>query len=289
MQTILGYGGAIGKPLATALADHTDHVRCVARTQRPLPRQVGTHYEFHAADLLDPTAARRAIAGSEIVYLIVGLPYRTAVWQRDWPQLMENVITGCTAANARLVFLDNVYALDPEYYDGMAEDAPLAPTSEKGKVRKKVLEQLTAADLPTLITRAADFRGDDIENSLYEELIVKRLADGKAAQWLGDPDLVHSFTHTPTAARALATLGNDPPAYGQTWNLPTDPERLTIRQHVARVAERLGVPPKIQVLPRPLWWLLSRFNADLRELYDVRAQVDRDYWMDAGKYFTHYG
>lgn len=289
MQTILGYGGAIGQPLATALANHTTHVRCVARSPKTLPAGEGTHYEMVTADLLDLASAVRAVAGSRVVYMLVGLPYKTAVWRRDWPVLIANVIEACAAAGASLVFLDNVYAVDPAAYDGFSETAALRPPSSKGEVRRAVLEQLTNASVPVLIARAADFYGPGIENSLFRELIVKKLAAGSAAQWLGNADLPHSFTYTPDAGAALATLGNDPTAYGQTWNLPTSGEARTVREWTAAVARELDVAPKLQVVPRWLWRLLAYVSGDLRELYDVREQVLRPYVFSSAKFTRRYG
>ena len=289
MQTILGYGGAVGRPLATALAEFTDRVRCVARTPKALPEAPGVRYEMHPADLLDAGAATAAVAGSDVVYLLVGLPYRTAVWRRDWPRLIDNVLAACAAADAKLVFLDNVYAIGTADYDGFPETAPLNPPSEKGKVRGDVLDRILAAPVPTLIARAADFYGPGIENSLLLEVVTKKLQAGRSAQWLGNPDLPHSFTYTPDAGRALARLGNDPDAYGQTWNLPTDPERRTVREWVEATAELLGVEPKLQTVPGVAWWALSLFSTDLRELRDVRAQVEGAYWLDSGKYMGRYG
>lgn len=289
MQTILGYGGAIGAPLATALADFTDHVRYVSRTPTALPRAAGVTYEYFPADLLNSAAAGAAVAGSEVVYLIVGLPYRTAVWRRDWPRLMDNVVRACEAAGTRLVFLDNIYALDPAGYDGLRETTPLSPPSEKGRLRRDVLTRLREARVPWLIARAADFYGPGIDNSLLLELVVKRLAAGQAAQWLGNRDRVHTFTYTPDAGRALAQLGNAADAFGQTWNLPADPERVTVRELTERAANLLEVNNRLRVIPRPLYWLLARFSTDLRELYDVRHQLDGDYWMDSRKFTSRFG
>lgn len=288
-QVILGSGGAIGRSLAPALADYATELRCVSRTPHVLPQGDDyTSYTHHTADLLEADAVVAAVRGASVAYVTAGLPYSTDVWRRDWPRLIDNVIAACAKAGTRLVFFDNVYAYAASSTPAMREDAPLDPPSAKGAVRAGVLRRLWAAheagEVEVAVARAADFYGPGIEKSVLQEIVVKRLAAGNAAQWLGDPDVPHSYTYTPDAGRHLALLGNDERAYGESWHLPTAPAPWTPREWVERTAELLGVKVKLQVLPRWLWRGLALFNRDLRELYDVRHQVARPYVFDSGKF-----
>ena len=281
MQIILGSGGAIGRPLARALADYTDHVICASRTPHALPTAGGTTFEHRTVDLLDADAVRRAVAGCEVAYLTAGLRYRTAVWRAEWPRLIRNVIAAVRAANAKLVFFDNVYALGAAGYANMTAASPLRPTSAKGEVRRRVLDDLAAAraehGLRIAVARAADFYGPGIGSSLLQEMVVKRHLAGSSGLWPGPTDQPHSFTYTPDAARALARLGNDARAWGRTWHLPTDPRPWTLTDFATALGERTGCPARVSTLPKLVFWLLARFSADLRELYDVRRQYDRPY------------
>ena len=302
-QVILGSGGAIARPLAEALADYAAEVRCASRTPHAPPAgRAGVAYAHHPADLLDPAAAAAAVAGARVAYLTAGLAYDTAVWRRDWPRLVDNALAACAEAGARLVFFDNVYAYAASSYPAMREDAPIDPPSDKGAIRAEVLRRLwrahEAGEVEVAVARAGDFYGPGIGNSLLIELIIKRLAAGKAAQWLRgngagaplpSPDAVHSFTYTPDAGRHLALLGNDDRAYGESWHLPTAPDPWTPREWVERAAALLGVAPKLQVLPRWLWRGLAVFNRDLRELYDVRQQLAGPYVFDSGKFERAFG
>jgi putative NADH-flavin reductase len=80
MQTILAAGGAIGLDLAVELTKYTDKVRLVGRN----PKYVVGDEELFKADLIDKQQVREALEGSEIAYLVAGLPYKTIVWQQDW-------------------------------------------------------------------------------------------------------------------------------------------------------------------------------------------------------------
>ena len=73
MQTLLGSGGAIGIELAKALKEYTNRIRLVSRN----PKAVNPSDQLLSADLTKQEDVLRAIKGSEIVYLTVGLPYNT--------------------------------------------------------------------------------------------------------------------------------------------------------------------------------------------------------------------
>ena len=88
MQTILGSSGIIGKELAKALPQYTNKIRLVSRN----PKKINESDEFFKANLLNAEETTKAVEGSEVVYLTVGLQYDINVWRTQWPPLMKNVI-----------------------------------------------------------------------------------------------------------------------------------------------------------------------------------------------------
>ena len=68
MQTILGSGGAIGIPLAKELKNYTNQIRLVSRN----PKKVNDTDELFPADVNDLSQIDKAIAGSEVVYVVIG-------------------------------------------------------------------------------------------------------------------------------------------------------------------------------------------------------------------------
>ena len=302
MQVLLGSGGAIGRPLATSLAKYTDHVRLCSRSPHALPDAPGTRYEHHVLDVLDRDALVLACRGAEVVYCCVGLKYDTAVWRRDWPTLVDNLVAACAKTGARLAFFDNVYAYAKTSYGHMTEDAPIDPPSEKGKVRADVLERRWAAhhagEIELTVARAADFYGPGEVNGLLNALVFDRLAAGATPQWirasgaggpLGSADLPHAFTYTPDAGAHFALLANDDRAYGHAWHLPTARPAETPRQLAAYASGLYGRAPKLQVMPHWLFWALSKVNGQLRELYDVRDQHTGPYVFDSTKFEEAFG
>jgi nucleoside-diphosphate-sugar epimerase len=289
LQTILGANGTIGAPLAEELAAYTDRIRLVSRN----PKKVNATDEIFPADLSDPVQVEKAIAGSSIVYLVVGFDYNLKVWQDRWPKLMRSAIDACAKHKAKLVFFDNVYMYDKESLSHMTETTAINPPSKKGAVRKEIAEMLMHAartgKLPALIARSADFYGPGNEKSFLLEVVYKNLKKGKKANWFMDADKKHSFTYTPDAAKATALLGNTGDAYGQVWHLPTDPGTLTARQMVDLFLREMGGPAGISILPMWLLKLLGLFMPIMREMPEMMYQYDRDYVFDSGKFTARFG
>jgi nucleoside-diphosphate-sugar epimerase len=282
MQTILGAKGAIGTGLAKELTSYANKIRLVSRK----PKKVDDHDFLFAADLAKPDQADEAVAGSEIVYLTVGIDYNTKVWQQVWPAIMRNVIDACKKHNSKLVFFDNVYMYDPNYLNNMTEDTPIRPVSKKGAVRAEIaqmlLNEVKAGNLTAMIVRSADFIG--VQNSALAETVVKNLLKRKKANWFANVNKLHSFTFIPDAARGTAILGNTPDAYNQVWHLPTIKEPLSGQQWIELIAKEVGVKPKYQILSKNMMGILGLFVPILKELKEMVYQYEQDYVFNSSKF-----
>ena len=285
MQTILGAGGAIGIPLAKALREYTRAIRLVSRQ----PEKVNPDDELVFADLTRADEVDRAVAGSEVAYVVVGFPYTLKVWQETWPPFMRNVIQACKTYGTKLVFFDNIYMYDKDHLNGMTEDTPINPPSKKGKVRaaiaKMLMNEVKAGTLNALIARCADYYGPGISrNGMLRETVIKKLANGKKADWIGKDNCKHSFTYTPDAGKATALLGNTADAYNQVWHLPTAANPYTGKQWVDQIANELGVAPKHRVAPKFMVRILGLFIPIMKEMVEMVYQYDRDYVFDSSKF-----
>ncbi|GAB1449151.1 MAG: NAD(P)H-binding protein [Bacteroidia bacterium] len=284
MITILGANGAIANQLAFELLTQKKPVRLVSRNPKPLNRGE----VLVKANLLDATQVNAAVAGSNLVYLTAGLTYSSKVWQKEWPLLMENVIRACQLHQARLVFFDNVYAYG-KVNGPMTESTPYNPCSKKGEVRAQIANFLQQEmGNQQLIARAADFIGQS-PMSFLSIMVFERLAQGKSAQWMVDPNQPHTYTYIPDTGKALDILGSNPENFGQVWHLPSHPDPITGTDLVNLAAQALQTQAKISTIPKPILYLLGWFVPVIRESYEMLYQLDSPYHFNSQKFKNSFG
>jgi nucleoside-diphosphate-sugar epimerase len=283
MQTILGSSGIIGKELAKDLPKYTNKIRLVSRN----PKKVNVNDELCITNLLNADETLKAVEGSEVVYLTVGLQYDIKVWRSDWPIIMKNVIDSCKKIKSKLVFFDNVYSYG-EVNGWMTEESPVKPDSEKGKVRaaltKMIMNEIQQGNLKAIIAKAADFYGPDTPLSFVNVMVFENFKKGKKAQWMLDVNKKHSFTYTPDAAKGTAILGNTDSAYNQIWHLPTNKEVLTGKEFIEHTAKAMGVKSEYMVVKKWMLSMLGLFNKVIKENNEMLYQNNSDYLFDSTKF-----
>jgi nucleoside-diphosphate-sugar epimerase len=287
VQTILGAGGAIGIELLKQLARRDEPVRLVGRNPRLAPGAT----EAVAADLSNLDDTVKAVVGSRVVFLIVGLKYDVRVWEL-WPRIMRNAIEAAKRSGAKLVFFDNVYMYGK--VDGaMSENTPFRPCSRKGEIRAEIatilLDAMKSGSLSALIARSADFYGPRARTGIPNVLVFDKFATGGKAMWLANDSVKHSLTFTPDAARSLVMLAESENSWNQTWHVPTAPDPPTGKEFIDLVANGFGTRPKYRVLGRPMVWMAGRFDRNVRELYEMLYQYEFDYVFDSTKFTNAFG
>ncbi len=288
MVTILGAGGAISNELVKLLAKRKDEFRLVSRSVKAEPAAT----EVVAADLTDAEQTRKAVAGSSVVFLLVGLPYDKRVWAETWPRVMDNTIEACKQAGARLVFFDNVYMYG-RVNGAMTEETPFNPCSKKGEIRARIATRLMSewksGNLSGMIVRSADFYGPGAKTGIANAMVFEPLRKGDKAMCLVNDSFPHSYTYCPDAARALVTLGTSKSAWNQTWHVPTSEPVLTGREFIECAALEMKVEPKYKVL-RP--WMVRAFglfNKTVGEMGEMLYQNDSPYLFSSAKYASAFG
>ena len=283
MQTILGSTGTIGNVLAKSLTQYTDKIRLVSRN----PKKINEGDELVSANLFSADETMKAVEGSDVVYLTVGLKYDINVWRTQWPKLMKNILEACKINNSKFVFFDNIYIYGK--VDGwITEDSPVKPDSEKGKVRaelhKMIMNEVEQGNLKAIIARAADFYGPDTPLGFVNILVFDNYKKGKKAQWMIDVNKKHTFTSTPDAGNPTAILGNTESAYNQVWHLPTNKNVLTGREFIELAAKAFGVKPEYTVLKKWMLSMVGLFIKEIKENNEMLYQNNSDYLFDSTKF-----
>jgi nucleoside-diphosphate-sugar epimerase len=241
-QVVFGTG-QVGRLLSEHLANLGHDVVAVNRSGR------GHHngVQLVAGDASDPAFTAPVCRGAQVVYCCLNAT-NYAQWPEQFPPLQRGVLVGATAAGARLVVLDNLYAYGPTRGRDLVETLPQAPTSAKAATRAAMTADLLrahdAGEVEVAVGRASDYFGPHTTASALGETVFGTALRGRTAQVLGNPDLPHSYSYTPDVAAALATLGSHADSVGRVWHLPVAAPRTT-RQIVDTVYRLAGQRPRL--------------------------------------------
>ncbi len=280
--TIFGYG-----PTGRATAERLLAGRETAIAQRSKPAALSKGLSFVACDALDRDSVLEASRGSDQLVVAIGFPYVGKLWREVWPKAIANFVAACEATGARMVFIDNLYMYGPQTAP-LVETMPLTSYGVKPAARSATtrvwMEAAAQGRARVAALRAPDFYGPGVPWTYLGDTTIGALARGKAASFVGSPDVPHDYAYVPDIARAATTLLDAPDsAFGQAWHMPCAPTRTT-RQILQIAADALGAPLRIRSLPAPLLAPMGLFSPFLREVREMRFTWDRPYRVDATKF-----
>ncbi len=286
LHVVFGFG-QVGSALTAHLAELGLPVRVVSRNR---PSELLDGVDWRAADATDAEAATEAAKGASVVYQCLNAPYTD--WPERFPPLQRGVLAAAERTGALLVSLENIYGYGPTAGKPMTEDLPLAATTVKGRTRAAMTQELLdAADAGRVriaIGRASDFFGAGVIESSVGERVFGNAVAGKRADFVGNPNLLHTYSYIPDIAAGLATLGTDERAVGGVWHLP-GPETVTTRELLGLVAVDVGHPVGVRVLPKLAVRALGLFNPTIRELVELSYEFEQPFVLDTAKYETTFG
>ncbi|GAB3854472.1 SDR family oxidoreductase [Nocardioides maradonensis] len=288
MQTVLGANGQIAEELTRYLHDNvTQDIRLVSRN----PRQVHETDEIHPADLLDADATAAAVEGTDIAYLTVGLPMDSGLWEQQFPTMMANTVAACQKHGAKLVFFDNTY-MYPRTDTPQVEDTPFQPVGRKATVRAEIadmlLGEIRGGAIEAVICRAPEFYGPGKTQSLTNTAVFDRIKEGKRPTVPINAHTKRSLIWTPDASRAMGLIGNTPEAYGQTWHLPIDPDRLTYAEMIDVAADVVGRDISYRTVPEAAFKVLGLLNPSVKEANELMPRYRQDNIFDTTKFATRF-
>jgi nucleoside-diphosphate-sugar epimerase len=279
--------GQVGLTLAARLAGSNIAVRTVSRRR---PATLAAGIDWRSADVTDPEAAADAAKGATVVYQCLNAPYTQ--WPQLFPPLQRNVLAAAEHAEALLVTLENIYAYGPTGGAPMTEDLPLAATTSKGRTRAAMTAELLAAAeagrVRIAIPRASDFFGPGVTETTLGQRVFGNAIAGKRADFIGSPDLAHTYSYVPDIAAGLVTLGTDERAVGQVWHIP-GPETVTTRAVLDLVAADVGHPVGVRNVPKLALRALGLVNPLMRELAEMSYEFEQPFALDTSKYTSTFG
>jgi nucleoside-diphosphate-sugar epimerase len=278
--------GPLGKSVAEELLSLGKAVRMINRSGK----NNLTGIETVAGDAYSLDFTRRVSEGAAVVYQCAQPEYHR--WAEEFPALQASILEGAASNQAKLVIADNLYMYGDPKAQSIHEDSPQNPHTKKGQVRKAMADTALAAhqagQLQVAFSRPSHYFGPGYE--VAGDMIFKRALKGKAMQFLGRMDVLHSFSFVPDAGKAMALLGISQQAWGQIWIPPLQPA-LTQTQFAQKIWQAAGQTgqPKTQALSRWMAQMAGVFVPAIRETVEMLYEFEKPYGVDSSKFERTFG
>lgn len=271
---ILGARGRFGRAATGAFTDAGWEVTEVARSwPRPDARQV-------ALDITDTCALARAVEGHEVIVNALNPPYEA--WAREVPQLTVAVIYAARSSDATVMIPGNVYNYGADMPEVLREDTAWRATTRKGQIRIRKERAYRDSGVKTLVLRGGDFIEAGVTNNWFDRVIAAKAWEGKAI-YPGPRNVVHAWAWLPDMARAMVGLAEyrDDFATFEEFGFPGF--ALTGDELIDLISKAVDGDLRVNGLPWPLIRLAGLWNAQMRELIEMRYLWDAPHRIDGEK------
>lgn len=273
---ILG-AGPIGTHVADALLRDGEDVTLATRSGTTHPGTTAV-----TADALDAASLIPHLDGAQTLYVCTNPPYPE--WATIWPAITDAILEAARATGADIVMTGNLYGYGP-MTARMTEDAPLASTEMKGRVRAEMWHRLKEAsdrgDVRATEVRGSDYFGAAPTASAH---IGARFFDpllaGKTAWQVGRTRQPHSWTYLPDFAETLVTAARSDVAWGRPWLAPNSSE-LPRTELAARINAIAGSTGRTRDIPPIGLALAAATNPFMRELRKMAYQFNEPFLVDS--------
>ncbi len=275
---VFGASGGIGNAVIRELARRGEAVRGVNRSGSAI---VPEGVEVVAADAARLDDVRRVMDEADVVY------------QCLFPAVQDAIIEVAAETGAKLVVANNHYMYDPTL-GPMSEDSPHAYGDREGgafyeRMAAQAIEAHRSGKIRATVGQASDIYGPNVRHGIGSDQVFGPVLAGKPANFLGDLDVVHTYTFADDCARGLVTLAERDEADGEIWHLPSA-EPVTTRDLLRMIFEELGEEPRIRVANGMLLTFLSLFNGQMRQLRKEKVYQFTTPWLvDSSKYARSFG
>jgi nucleoside-diphosphate-sugar epimerase len=205
--------------------------------------------------------------------------------------MTTNVIEAAAKAGAKLVMVDNLYMYGPTE-SRLHEALPRASTGRKGATRARMEDQLMqahrAGKVRVTIGRLSDYYGPNGLNTTVSVLVFEKAITGKAMQWPGRRDVLHTLHYLADAARGLLVIANDDRADGKVWHLPSaDP--ISGHDFMALVNQHVATPVQAKTIGTQMMRIGGLFSPEAKETVECMYQWTAPFITDSSAFVKTFG
>jgi nucleoside-diphosphate-sugar epimerase len=292
---IIGVTGSFGGHVAQAMLKRGWRLRALARDPKAAAQKAGprTPIDWVKGDAMNAADVLAAAEGISVIVHGANPPgYRN--WGGLALPMLRSTIDAAIANGARIVFPGNVYNFAPDSGAHIAEDAPQAPQTRKGKIRVEMEKRLRIASVEgakVLIVRAGDYFGPAAPNSGLGWITTRSRGRLRSVYAAGPGEVGHAWAYLPDLAETTARLLDreaeladfDVFHFGGQWLERSDELATSIR--------RVTGEAKLPIKPFPYWMVmaLSPVVETFRELLEMRYLQRKPIGLDNGKLVAFLG
>ena len=270
---VIGATGSFGGHVAVALIKRGWRIRALTRDPAAAQAKAGTRMpiDWVKGDAMNPADVAAAAEGAVLIVHGANPPR-----YRNWPGLavpmLESTIAAARAQGARIVFPGTVYNFAPDAGAHIAEDAPQAPVTRKGKIRVEMEDLLRQSGAKVLIVRAGDYFGPAAPNSALGWLTTSKNGAIRSVYVAGSADVGHAFAYLPDLAETVGRLIDREADLADFDVFHFQGHWLSGDDNLASAIRRVAGQPKLPIKPFPyaLITALSPFDETFRELLEMR-------------------
>jgi nucleoside-diphosphate-sugar epimerase len=231
-----------------------------------------------AADASDAASLSALAQGVNTIVNCAMPPYDR--WPEEFPPIGTAVLRAAQTSGADVVTLSNIYGYG-RFSGPLAENAPLAPHTVKGRVRAGMWDLAQRSPVRVTEVRASDYLGHGAVTYFSLFALPGALA-GEVARFPGDVDAPHSWSFTKDVARTLVAASMSDASWGRAWHVPS--RTASIRELATRVAALVGAPaPKLERLPRSELQALAAADSMMREVAEMVYLFETPCVLDSGE------
>lgn len=263
---IVGSNGHIGQFAAQAFAAAGWSVARFARADRaPLG---GTR--FIAGDADDAGALRAALAGADVVFNGLNLPYHQ--WDKGRIEAQLQRLLDALSPGQTLLHPGNIYnyaATDRV----VTPDLEQHPETPRGAMRVRMEHMLKGAAAArggqVIVLRAGDFFGPSVTGDWFEQGMLREAAKGRFAV-MNAPDIGHSWAYLPDLGRAFEKLAWHRAEFASYEVFHFAGHHATGAQMAAAISAGAPRPVVQTAFPWALFGALGLVSPVLREIMKMR-------------------
>ncbi|MBS0409725.1 MAG: NAD(P)H-binding protein [Proteobacteria bacterium] len=273
---VIGATGNFGGHAVTAMLKRGWTIRALARDPVAAARKAGPRMPINwiKGDAMNAADVLAAAQGASVIVHAANPPgYKN--WRGLALPMLKNTIAAAVATGARIVFPGNVYNYAPDAGAEIAEGAPQAPVTRKGKIRvemENLLRAATRQGARVLVVRAGDFYGPASPASALSWLVNHRKGRVTSVYAPGPAEVGHAFAYLPDLGETTARLLEREADLADFDAFHFKGHFIGGAQAIGEAARRVTGQPRlpIQPFPYPMIYALSPFVEMFRELLEMR-------------------